>query len=802
MPDHEIINGQNGFESDRIRKCIRDNLRAYNKEMLLREGATRESRGPQAMRILREVVREFSVVINKLDVLDIWVESATGTAKRANTASLLQRGNPLRGVGNNCNELMKRMLQIEIIAFLTTENDSSDGLVPTLPIEFVQLSAHIEQDFAAGFSADDKLAGMSLHRFGAFLKRSWRANDWIWGRLDAVKMLMLIVLTPEMIRGCYRYNRSAERVVEDIARAAFHDDLHLYETLAAGSLRDLVKRAVKDVERAVAGDDAPMSNLASLAAYGYQVAIAKEDVPWLACTIRDDRDDGGTGTQTAQFLNHFENRKGSPNGYDLLIDFANSGIGQEVLAEQMPSDLMIRTAATAAATAVTALSAEESGLAFARPATKAARGLVALPYWVLVALTGQGRIARSGASIALALGVSFAALSLVTDLPGIMGKLVPTFGIAALLTVFAYAALRTQSIVHGAALLGLFIPVISYAVLGGQPAENGVGTGVTRVAVIWVILLLVWVLVVSNFTSHSRSPSASVVRAARIGWAFVVENRRALIGAAVLGVGAGAIGSFGRHFFANWYRGSWTYRLATAVMRAFQHRPWDGDIRSWTTVAIAAVAVAGFLIAWLKSVRFRRSRWTDLPAQAPASDPAWLATAWSPVYGLIYLAIGVLLVPLVGAVAPRAEWQWARVASLVSLTVGLFFSWFVTSVVPRSREKRLIRRLVTHFEPESVPEAPTEIIAALDALGEFTGYLSKGGTSTRLTIEEGAPTRLTIGERKPRLLTIEKGEQGTPTRLTVEDIDPIRLTRHGKRVRRRARRMSERRARTYLRVGG
>lgn len=96
------------------------------------------------------------------------------------TASLLDSRHPLRGAPN-VETLLKRMVQVEIVSYLTAEQDINDASVPTAPIEFVQLSAHIEQHFAPDFGADDKLAGMSLNRFGAFLKRAWRANDWIWG---------------------------------------------------------------------------------------------------------------------------------------------------------------------------------------------------------------------------------------------------------------------------------------------------------------------------------------------------------------------------------------------------------------------------------------------------------------------------------------------------------------------------------------------------------------------------------------------------------------------------------------------
>jgi predicted acylesterase/phospholipase RssA len=39
----------------------------------------------------------------------------------------------------------------------------------------------------------DKLAGVELAHFGAFLKRSWRANDWMWGRLDAAQRLVALL---------------------------------------------------------------------------------------------------------------------------------------------------------------------------------------------------------------------------------------------------------------------------------------------------------------------------------------------------------------------------------------------------------------------------------------------------------------------------------------------------------------------------------------------------------------------------------------------------------------------------------
>ncbi|MGH3420474.1 MAG: DUF3376 domain-containing protein, partial [Streptosporangiaceae bacterium] len=45
-----------------------------------------------------------------------------------------------------------------------------------------------------------KLTGLQLHHFGAFYKYSWRANDWMWGRLDGAGWLVHALLDPRRLR--------------------------------------------------------------------------------------------------------------------------------------------------------------------------------------------------------------------------------------------------------------------------------------------------------------------------------------------------------------------------------------------------------------------------------------------------------------------------------------------------------------------------------------------------------------------------------------------------------------------------
>ena len=51
----------------------------------------------------------------------------------------------------------------------------------------------VTMDPAKRDDPDEKLAGVQLGHFAAFLKRSWRANDWMWGRLDAAERLVRLL---------------------------------------------------------------------------------------------------------------------------------------------------------------------------------------------------------------------------------------------------------------------------------------------------------------------------------------------------------------------------------------------------------------------------------------------------------------------------------------------------------------------------------------------------------------------------------------------------------------------------------
>ncbi|MEO5724430.1 MAG: DUF3376 domain-containing protein, partial [Ilumatobacteraceae bacterium] len=61
--------------------------------------------------------------------------------------------------------------------------------------------------------ARTKLAGSDLANFSAFLSQRWRANDWMWGRLDAAKSTVDMITSPGRMRATSDNLRTVEQLV-------------------------------------------------------------------------------------------------------------------------------------------------------------------------------------------------------------------------------------------------------------------------------------------------------------------------------------------------------------------------------------------------------------------------------------------------------------------------------------------------------------------------------------------------------------------------------------------------------------
>ena len=140
-------------------------------------------------------------------------------------------------------------------------------------------------DARLGFSdesLDDKICGNELGHFGGFLKRSWRANDIMWGRLDAACQLSQCLITPERMR-----HLSAA----DLKPALDRDLPQLFPHSPAADL-DKIKGEIGNLSGYVdAGNQAAFQNFLQLVILAAQREIVNEEVPTvLDAAIRQQAD--------------------------------------------------------------------------------------------------------------------------------------------------------------------------------------------------------------------------------------------------------------------------------------------------------------------------------------------------------------------------------------------------------------------------------------------------------------------------------------------------------------------------------
>jgi patatin-related protein len=108
-------------------------------------------------------------------------------------------------------ECLRRLLALHVADLLLGDRAELEQ-----PVAFIRISGEAPNDFDPGRkTAAEKLAGIQLGHFGAFSKRSWRANDWMWGRLDGAVRLTLVLVNPSRLR---QLGYTAEDAYEELYR--------------------------------------------------------------------------------------------------------------------------------------------------------------------------------------------------------------------------------------------------------------------------------------------------------------------------------------------------------------------------------------------------------------------------------------------------------------------------------------------------------------------------------------------------------------------------------------------------------
>ncbi|MEO5608209.1 MAG: patatin-like protein [Ornithinibacter sp.] len=658
--------------------------------------------------------------------------------------------------------LLTTLLQLEV-ASATLGDEASSG--STIPIEIVQLSAQTENAFARySRTGDDKLGGWSVKRFGGFLKRSWRVNDWTWGRLDAATVLARSVLHPARVRRTaylsgYLDADSDPRV---LARATV-DDLADHLLGGTGLLND--PRVVVLREDAVAeltgafNLQVPteqlspmMPSLAHLFAWAVQLDSVTEEVPALTAAIREDRTDGANPrsrgelflSSEAPLLARLEDATkdaGRLSGADrvaLLTAFDRAGVGREPLGDESASDLMIRSASTAAAVGATVLDSPASGLGALRPVTRLIRGAMLVGHWVIVGLTSSAVIARGLTLVGLAVGAVLVALSLFGALPQAWSGPAAMFGISTVLIALAYGTVRTRTLLHGVVLLTPVIPLLAYAFhdasQGQASAQRGAVTVVAVLALALGLMLLgslpantgsVW-SALDRLADGQRRPKVpreglserqrSVRNARRRLTALLSGSLAVLLRVAVVAIPAGIAWALVHN------------DPAVATRWLHQH--------AWVAAALAAVCIiAGGWAAshfgnLLRTLGRAPAGEHTAYSYAVLSHPVGAEAGWAVLYGAGYFAIAGVVAARTDPDAGAPLWQHALVAAAMVLGVALTLALpllaplrAINAVEGREAVRdREVARFVGVADDGADPTATARRVYAEDLVDRGVGY--------------------------------------------------------------------------------
>ncbi len=704
-------------------------------------------------------------------------------------------------VPRSTDELLLRLLHLEVLTTVLGDG-APTGL--SIPIELVQLSAQT-QNPSTVFSrtADDKLGGWSLNRFGGFLKRSWRVNDWTWGRVDAATILARTVLHPARVRRAAHLSGYLGQDPPDVQARETLDDL-VGELFAGTGLdgdprvRALRRRAHAELAEVfgpqVAAESLPstMPALAALFAWALHLELVGPELTALVAAVREDELDGASprsrGTvlveTEAQLVQTLEAARRPEDVRPVdrvraLEAFDRAGVGREPMTTEMASDLLIRSASTAGAVTASVLDAPSSGLDRVRPLTRVVRGAMLVVHWLVVGLTSRATIPRSLALFGLSLGGVLLVASLFGALPQAWSAPAALLGVGAVLAAFGFGALRTGTVLHGVVLLSPLVPLVTFA-LTPEPAPTGAGVagetavaavsatrgGVTLTAVVGVVVGLYllgslpqsfgspWFLLGRLAERHhvpdpgrgSQTAMARLGRGARRRLVGVLRSLPSLLGPVLVVVvpvllawWVAVQGSAGIARFVLDHRGWLVLAAVVAVLGGVAMTFRFGDLLRPLTRLVGADGTTEFRFGALAS-----------PVQVTAS--------WSVLYGLGYLVIG-----LAGA------WWWLEPTSppwLVALVVsalglGFWLALGLPAVSPvialRALERAELRRdgepggtRFTVHDPVTAPAGRDETVARWTAERSYAVDLVERGVGYRWLVGDRAGSDGRAPSLRPR----------------------------------------------------
>ncbi len=411
---HDLAKLERGGSDAQLPELLRTEMRRWVRRFDQNPDDNEPLRPPRAFTALAGEVGELFLesipLLREVLALDIPLR---GAEKYAELNTLLDFLDPVAPVLQGA---WKRLLTLEVVHYAFGARSTQDQY-----LELIQFSANIPTAFGGPDRLGQKLAGVQVAHFGAFYKRSWRINDWMFGRLDGAERIVRILLEPSRLARLYGSEPGSttvpgaeietvllflrEVVLDGLSRK---DDRVFLKSLWDKRL-GAMRRELVFLETA---DSLPqqLPECAAMVLERLHLDILRHELPALADAVGDDELDGANLSGNGpKFLKRFRGALFPDAGKlswiapsisaaadlpaeQLIQLFKGARVGEEKILKEAGTDRFTLMATRSAAVAASAMAGKRSGIRWLRGVFAIVRTpLVALDILVQ-ALMKKGRV--------------------------------------------------------------------------------------------------------------------------------------------------------------------------------------------------------------------------------------------------------------------------------------------------------------------------------------------------------------------------------------------------------------------------
>lgn len=333
----------------------------------------------------------------------------------------------------------RRLLTMEVVHYAFGADATRDQY-----LELILFSANVPTAFGGPDRLEQKLAGVQVGHFGAFYKRSWRINDWMFGRLDGADRIVRILLDPSRLARLYGRETGSPatpgtgtETVLAFLRGAVLDGLAREDdrALLQANWDERLAAMRRELAFLEAADSLPeqLPECAAMVLERLHLDILRHELPALADAVGDDELDGADRTGNGpKFLKRFRGALFPDAGKlpwrpprlasapdlpaeQLVQLFKGARVGEEKILEEVGTDRFTVTAARSAAVMVSTLSGKGSGLKLLRGVFAAVRAPLVVLDILVHALMKKGRVFVSLYAMAMAASATILLAELLAD---------------------------------------------------------------------------------------------------------------------------------------------------------------------------------------------------------------------------------------------------------------------------------------------------------------------------------------------------------------------------------------------------